>query len=154
MVIGHVHHIRSALIDSGNCSAEQTAELQESLDAVSHLLDVLCSLSSRWDQRSDHLLAEGVNPQTTAYLEHNQTHSRERSRGRPRFSISREYLASLSFSWTETASNLGVSRVTVYCRRCEYYIVDTGSDLVSRLRKMRLEFPKMGQSMVLGRLRS
>ena len=39
------------------------------------------------------------------------------SRGRPRFDISQsqlEYLASLSFSWSEIASLLGVSRMTIY----------------------------------------
>ncbi len=38
-------------------------------------------------------------------------------RGRPRFNVSREqleYLSSLGFSWSEIASILGVSRMTVY----------------------------------------
>ena len=37
--------------------------------------------------------------------------------GRPRFEISKEqlqYLSSLGFSWTEIASLLGVSRMTIY----------------------------------------
>lgn len=43
--------------------------------------------------------------------------SRNDGPGRPRFEISKEqleYLASLSFKWTEMAALLGVSRMTVY----------------------------------------
>ena len=44
--------------------------------------------------------------------------------GRPRFEISKEqlqYLSSLGFSWTEVASLLGVSRMTIY--RCIHNIM-------------------------------
>ena len=37
--------------------------------------------------------------------------------GRPRFDVARqqlEYLSSLSFSWSEIAALLGVSRTTIY----------------------------------------
>ncbi len=104
-----------------------------------------------------------MNP--TAYhapVEYSQCRNEERRRGRPRFHVSREqleYLAALSFSWTEIASVLGVSRMTVFRRRREFHMVNTGepitiSDLVTLLREMRMEFPDMGQTIVLGRLRS
>ena len=47
--------------------------------------------------------------------------------GRPRFHITHdqlEYLRSFSFSWTEIARLLGVSRMTIYRRRVEYGLVD------------------------------
>ena len=43
--------------------------------------------------------------------------------GRPRFDISKdqlEYLSSMSFTWTQIASMLGVSRMTIYRRRVEF----------------------------------
>ena len=46
-----------------------------------------------------------------------QAASRVVGRGRPKFKIDKEqlvYLSSLNFSWTEIASLLGVSRMTIY----------------------------------------
>jgi len=43
--------------------------------------------------------------------------------GRPRFDISQEqliYLYSLSFSWSQIAAMLGMSRMTLYWRRAEF----------------------------------
>ena len=48
-------------------------------------------------------------------------------RGRPRFTVLKdqlEYLRSLSFTWTEIASLLGVSRMTLYRRRQEFGLLD------------------------------
>jgi len=80
-------------------------------------------------------------------------------RGRPPFSITREqleYLQSMSFTWSEIGSILGVSRMTIYHRRQEYNMLgerrDTLTDIELRslLRDWRREMPEIGQSMVIG----
>lgn len=83
-------------------------------------------------------------------------------RGRPRFVVKREqliYLASLGFSWTSIASLLGVSRMTVYCRRVEYGLladpVSTVNDNELKvLRRIRREHPNIGQTMIMGLIRA
>ena len=84
-------------------------------------------------------------------------------RGRPRFQISRdklEYLWSLSFTWAEISSLLGVSRMTVYRRRVECGIVNEQRDVLSDpqldtlVLELRRDLPYSGQTMILGRLRS
>ena len=85
------------------------------------------------------------------------------SRGRPRFYISRgqlQYLRSLSFSWSAIADILMVSRMTLYRRRVEFGLLDEPSsvigeeDLLSIVRDILREHPQVGQSFILGRLRS
>ena len=67
-------------------------------------------------------------------------------RGRPRFEVTSyqlEYLASLSFTWTQTAAMLGVSRMTVYRRRQQFGMLGsatatlTDEELQVVLREMR-----------------
>ncbi len=84
-------------------------------------------------------------------------------RGRPQFHVTGdqlEFLRSLSFSWTEIASLLHVSRMTVYRRRRELGLLDepvavpTDRQLGEIVREIRLEAPALGQSLMLGRLRA
>lgn len=82
-------------------------------------------------------------------------------RGRPSFDITKhqlEYLSSLSFTWTQIAQLLGVSRMTVYQRRAEYGMLNddshetlTLSEVKRHVGQMRQQFPNMGESMVIGR---
>ena len=83
--------------------------------------------------------------------------------GRPKFNITKEqleYLSSMSFSWSQIAHLLGVSRMTIYRRRVEFgLLIDpttsvSSSDLISTVHAMRNEFPQMGETMVWGQLRS
>ena len=85
------------------------------------------------------------------------------TRGRPPFVISKEqlvYLHSLSFSWSEIANLLGVSRMTIYRRRRDYGMLEelshsmSGNELHQFVRDMRLELLDVGESIVVGRLRS
>lgn len=83
-------------------------------------------------------------------------------RGRPKFAVTSEqveYLVSLSFSWFAIAKILGVSRTTLYRRWIELGMLQRGrnirnDELFTLLRHMRLEYPNIGEVMVLGRLRS
>ena len=59
---------------------------------------------------------------------------RSSGRGRPKFDISKEqleFLASMSFTWTQIAEMLGVSRMTIYRRRVEYQMVHESNGSIS-----------------------
>lgn len=63
------------------------------------------------------------------------------------------------FTWTEIASLLGVSRMTIYRRRHEFGMLQDvreirGARLHEVVREMRTELPDIGEVMMLGRLRS
>lgn len=83
-------------------------------------------------------------------------------RGRPRFNITANqlsYLTSLSFTWVQIARMLGISRMTLYRRRIEFGMLRPGrtirdDELLRLLQEMRVEFPDMGEVMVIGRLRA
>ena len=85
-------------------------------------------------------------------------------RGRSAFDISQEqleYLASLSFNWSQIADLLGVSRMTVYRRRADFGMLGdagiqhiTDNEVRQRVIEMRLQSPNMGESMAIGRFRS
>ena len=82
-------------------------------------------------------------------------------RGRPSFEISEDqllYLSSLSFTWTEIASLLGVSRMTIYRRRCNFNMLGlarntvTDAQLRTMIREWKSEMPAIGETLVVGRL--
>ena len=84
-------------------------------------------------------------------------------RGRPPFGIRRsqlEYLHSLGFTWTEMATLLGVSRMTLYRRRQEFGMPSSSQQSISdrelqeHVRHIRSDSPYVGESMILGRLRA
>ena len=120
------------------------------------LLQCLRSLSQEWQKYLDSKESSNV----VAYhspLEHTS------QRGRPRFIVSCEqllYLRSLSFTWTEIASLLGVSRMTIFRRRQEFGILNEPSieindaELRVVLSQLRRTFPELGEKMVIGHLRS
>ena len=82
-------------------------------------------------------------------------------RGRPCISIERsqvEYLRSLHFSWTEIASIVGVSRMTLYRRRHSWGLLGKGfldisdEDLEVLVVNIKAEMPDVGERMLLGAL--
>ena len=83
-------------------------------------------------------------------------------RGRPAFGIANsqlEYLHSLGFTWTEMATLLGVSRMTLYRRRHEFGMFTnprtvSDQELTECLQQMRTELPYCGETMILGQLRA
>ena len=77
--------------------------------------------------------------------------------GRPRFDISQEqlvYLRSLSFTWSQIAAILGVSRMTLYRRRAEFGMLMSPSQVISdeQLHSMVTEMhsfqPGLGEVMI------
>ena len=95
--------------------------------------------------------------------EHKSVVRVEGARGRPRFDISESqlvYLSSLSFSWTQIASLLGVSRMTIFRRRIEFNMVEVGipvhsdHDLKVLIRQLKTELPYLGEVLLMGQLRA
>ena len=106
----------SALVDLlGQPNDPQTAVVCARYHAdKSDLVVCVREICSLWERRIDDLLITDV---TTSY---SAPHSTVLHVGRPRFDITREqieHLTSLSFSWTQIAGMLGVSRNTLYRRR-------------------------------------
>ena len=95
--------------------AEVGANFQAQL---AELLWCLRDIAQQWQQHLDHYEANMAATSYSAPVVIIRPHSRQP--GRPRFHITREqlqYLASMSFSWTQIAQILGVSQMTIYRRR-------------------------------------
>ena len=89
---------------------------------LSDLVSLIRELVGYWETYLDNIDQQN---ESTAY-QAPVVHFPSR-RGRPSFDITRhqlEYLSSLSFTWTQVAALLGVSRMTVYRRRVEFGMLD------------------------------
>ena len=132
----------------------------DTLEEYSTLIGELISLCRRIAlQWQDYVDFELMNSQRTSYRA--PVIHQPGVRGLPRFDISRdqlEYLASLSFSWGEIASLLGVSRMTIYRRRQELNILQqrvstlTDAELRILIREWKNEMPEIGETIITGRL--
>jgi len=125
---------------------------------MSVLLTYLYSLGHEWRHYIN--AQERISDSLRYSVSINQSVSR---RGRLRFTILKdqlEYLHSLSFTWTEMASLLGVSRMTLYRRRQEFGLLDDPTRTVSdtELRRKVLEIktmlPTVGERIIMGQLRA
>lgn len=133
-----------------------SSELARCLDDLHQLNVILSSLLALWQQYEESTVSfEDASYSTPLEL--------TSARGRPRFQISGdqlEYLRSLSFTWTEISSLLGVSRMTIYRRRVECGLLQEQRDVLSdaeldsMILELRRDLPYSGQTMILGRLRS
>ena len=83
--------------------------------------------------------------------------------GRPRFQIERgqlEYLRSLSFSWSDIASLLGISKMTLYRYRRLLDMVDeprqtlSDNELRDHITSLRSQMPAVGETLIVGYMRS
>ena len=126
---------------------------------VEQLLSICRSLSVEWEQKVQEIEVTS-DRHVYSYRAPVQVSSR-RSRGRPRFSVSKEqllYLSSLSFSWTDISHMLGISRMTVYRRRIEYGLSrDTSNNLSDEqlhtiLREIKAGKPDLGEVIVMGQI--
>lgn len=120
-------HTCSTLLDhlqGGNLphlEEEELPILDQHRTLLHDLVEALKTLWVKWQSYKEFL--ESGNLRRFSY----EAGMEERTgrRGRPRFDISKEqleYLASLSFTWTEIAVLLGISRMTVY-RYVNLYVV-------------------------------
>lgn len=156
LVFSGVHRIRDILSNgSSNTDEEGRAALQYYESMLDELLECLREVYGNIESQFDQVVS------SPDYSYHSSIVN-SGGRGRPKFDITLdqlEYLRSLSFSWKEIASMLGVSRMTIYRRRLEYGMLQDGrsiedDELLVLLREMRSEFPDMGEVMVRGRLRA
>lgn len=153
-VVVNVTAIKDVLT-AANGTEQQRAIISEYESGMSELLQSLHLVVHEWDTYLDNLLSRPDSP--VSYRSATTTTGR---RGRPKFQISREqleYLSSMSFTWIDIASLLGISRMTIYRRRVEYGMLLQGNEisdvmLNTLILEMRVDFPDMGEVMVLGRL--
>lgn len=151
LIVSSTIRIRDVLSSAINGGQEE-AVLQYYKTSLDELIGSLNELHSYLDSRLDSAMSA---PYTSSTVQTG-------ARGRPRFDITvdqLEYLASMSFSWTEIARMLGISRMTLFRRRIQFGMIQQGrsisdNDLTVLLQEMREEFPYMGEVMVLGRLRA
>ena len=131
--------------------------LQRYRDQVDEILSICRSLSVTWERNLDRI-SNSTNETNTAHPPLLRS-----SRGRPRFDITREqllYLASMSFTWTDIAIMLGVSRMTIYRRRVQYSLVEdprivpTDVQLRMAIREIQAGQPEVGEVMIMGNIRS
>ena len=136
-------------------SPETREVLSHYQNALESLLSCFRELSQKWLEHQE------LQEQLSAY--HVAQESVTSRRGRPSFVISRDqlqYLRSLSFSWTEIASLLGVSRMTIFRRRVEFQMLNEAAryvedqELRTVISSVRRDLPNVGEKMVLGRLSS
>ena len=141
----------------GSFTDDELQALRGYCSTLTELLDISQSLSRQYEERVDH-----IHESRSAHA-YSASHTQEFRPGRPRFDVSRsqlEYLSSFSFSWTEIASLLGVSRMTVYRRRREFDLLSrrlqdiSDDELRTLVRELQTTFPNMGETMVLGQLQS
>ena len=83
--------------------------------------------------------------------------SQSKGRGWPHFLISRdqlEYLRSLLFTWTEIATLIGVSRITIFRCREEFVMLEepvrtlTDPEFRVKLSEIRRTFPEAGEKIL------
>ena len=92
---------------------DATGRLVWYLDAIDELISCIQLIRRKWEEYQI-ILDSGSYSQCVAYLVPVVHTGR---RGRPRFDVIKEqleYLASLSFTWSEVAALLGVSQSTIY----------------------------------------
>ena len=87
-----------------------STELEECLSSLTELIQYLQAGHRRWSEY------KGFSARLISVLSSSNSPS-SGEQGRPRFQVSKfqlEYLESLAFKWTEIASILGISRMTLY----------------------------------------
>ena len=154
----NVSHLRDHLEAQIRSVSQQNRAVVSSYKIeMEELLECLRALFQEWRKYLEERERVSESIAYRVSVEHNS------GRGRPRFKISRdqlEYLRSLSFSWKDIASLLGVSRMTIFRRRQEFGMLEEPSrtldqhELRTVLVHMRRELPQLGEKMVIGRLRS
>lgn len=155
-VLSSTQRISDVLHSSLSGGANEAAVLQRYRGLTDELLVHLRQVYAHVDGALDSYMSHST---TTAYRAAPISSGR---RGRPKFDVTENqlaYLSSLSFTWVQIARMLGISRMTLYRRRVNFGMLRRGQtirddQLLHLCREMRLEFPNMGEVMVLGRLRA
>lgn len=133
--------------------------LSEIVSDLNELIDCISLMYVEWSSYQSTVIDAAAHPHSYTV----PVRATNGARGRPRFEISKEqlvYLKSLSFTWSEIASMLNVSRMTIY-RRCrefdmlqEVSLSMTDSELQHFVQDLKTQLPEIGEVLVIGRLRS
>ena len=153
------HHLRNPLINGQQPNQEKLRILDHYSSLLSEMLTLLRSIATQWqayiDQLQSQVLAAAYQAPTIPST----------APGRPRFAISQDqlqYLLSLSFSSTQIASILGVSRMTVqYRRRLEFGMMNTvnrimlsDQELRTAVQEIHSTQPELGETLIWERIRA
>ena len=158
--IANVRDLRHHLNHHGPADEESRVVIEQYDTQLAELLYCMEKLCDKWSEYCDEVVGPNNDVACVSYRTPMEYLG---SRGRPRFCITQsqlQYLKSLAFTWSEIASILGVSRMTLYRRRVEYGMLDDPSELLrdeelqERLTQMRREYPQFGETMAMGHLRS
>ena len=123
-----LHQMRTFISTGGRLDGDDSATVVEYCALLAELIQCLHSTAHEWQSYLDRLLEL---PDMRSYL---ASTSLPIGCGRPKFHIPKnqlEYLASMSFNWTQIASMLGVSQMTIYRRRLEYGLSSSASGNLS-----------------------
>ncbi len=154
-LLEHMH----ATIEDGTVSNNESSVIMDYCLMLEELLQHMQSTGQLWNVYVDEIHQISHSNMYSAPSV-SATHRRP---GRPKFDIScdqLEYLSSMSFTWEQIASMLGVSRMTVYRRRIEYGLTSTSGsrltddELKILIQHISTEQPAMGETMTWGRLKS
>jgi len=135
-----------------NVQQQNRAVVRSYANEMERLLECLRSLSREWQKYVEE------RERISEVLAYRVTTEHSPRRGRPHFVISQdqlEYLRSLSFTWKDIASLLGVSRMTIFRRRQEIRMLEEPSsslddrELRTVLAQMRRDLPELGEKMVI-----
>ena len=138
-------------------SEQNRSTVLEYASRMIELIGYLRLLTNEWQSYVD------IKERQTDTMKYKALVSQSVGRGRPRFLVPKEqleFLHSLCFTWSEIAQLLGVSRMTVYRRREEYGMLDepvasiSDSDLREKVLEIKKTLPEVGESIILGQLRS
>ena len=150
-------HLNGAMATRTNSTQGEEGVIHHFSMQITELTECVRSIANKWEEYVEQFdslrMVDAYHAPTVPSI----------GPGRPRFQITQdqlEYLASLSFTWTEIASLLNVSRMTIYRRRQEYGLLNTPTtnitddELQAIIHQMHSQLPEMGESIVWGRLRS
>ena len=144
-------------INVGLTSEQNRSTVLEYASRMIELIGYLRLLTNEWQSHVD------IKERQTDTMKYKALVSQSVGRGQPRFLVPKEqleFLHSLCFTWSEIAQLLGVSRMTVYRRREEYGMLDepvasiSDSDLREKVLEIKKTLPEVGESIILGQLRS
>ena len=153
-LLDHIEsRVESTELDEGDLEAIHS--YQQHLEELLHCVLVI---ESEWQAHFDLLQSDvGSRNESAFRLSTSYAYNGQNVPGRPKFNITKEqleYLSSMSFSWSQIANILGVSRMTIYRRRVEFGLVTEPTtpistcELILRVATMRREFPEMGETML------
>ena len=131
VIVSGTERIKDVLLSSHTNDPGEISILNHYRRSIGELLMDLNEVYTEIDSCLDTYLSQPI----TAYQSERIQSGR---RGRPRFHVTANqlsYLTSLSFTWIQIATMLGISRMTLYRRRVEFGMVHEGHVIRDKVRR-------------------